>query len=348
MTRWWTVPGNLNTSSTTTTAGPSPSQPRLSYWKRWVCVCVCLTFSVLGVGWGEWGGGHTFPFGFPALSCCLQIHFSVFKFSFTPCLPPPSSLTLRGLGWCLSICSWSVTLRRRCTAPTLLSTTPACLTAATTAASSSTQNPLGLHQSEDAARQRRPVTSPYSSTRRPPPPPKAASRPAPVEAHPPGPHLQEVTKCPLSLRVTPPLTPCPGHIPPTLKARLPACPHHLFLPHTTMHTCKWAPPLVRKKKCVGESRQRLLRTETRSWQTTRKIFFITTVREGGKGGREGGRHCRVLWKYCSTAGNAKVLENAQSHREMTETFLPESLTMTPVLFIYFRLKECNNKTTCYF
>lgn len=156
---------------------------------------------------------------------------------------------LRGPGWCQSICLWSVMLRKRCTAPTLHSTTLACLKAATTAASSFTQIPPGLHQREVAAPLKPLATSPSSWTRHPQHHQKATSRLAVRAAH----RLvllQGVTKCPSNLLATPPHTPFLGRIPHILKARyFPwPCLHRLYFLLTITHTCTWAPPPVRKRE----------------------------------------------------------------------------------------------------
>lgn len=167
--------------------------------------------------------------------------------------------------WCLSTSSWSVTLRRSFTGPTLHCTAPACLTAATTAASTSTQTP-GLHHSEAAVPPMSPLTSPSSSTKLHPssrfPRGAAAPRqhPLPLDRHqlpatssnqllppPPPPHIHI-----LFTQVPPP--PCPGvHIStPTLSHTLTRVGPHPSpclwrrhplpcLLHATTHTCEWAP-----------------------------------------------------------------------------------------------------------
>lgn len=156
----------------------------------------------------------------------------------------------RGPVWCQSICSWNVMQKKRCTAPTLRSTAPACLRAATIAASSSNQTPPGPHQNVDAAPLRPPATSPSSLTRLRQPHQKATSKRLVQAAHLLALLPQEATRCPHSLPVIPPHTPCPGLTPHIPRARLFQwpCLHHPYLPLIITHTCTWALPPVRNKE----------------------------------------------------------------------------------------------------
>lgn len=139
--------------------------------------------------------------GIGKMSLCLYIAVRALYF-----------LYYRALEWCLSTSSWSVMLRRNFTAPTLHSITPVCLTAATTAASSSIQIP-GPHRSVAAVPLTSPPISPSNSTR--PPRRNSISRGAAAPKR----HLLPLDRLPLpatsSTRPPPPPHPLLIHTPST-------------------------------------------------------------------------------------------------------------------------------------
>lgn len=145
-------------------------------------------------------------------------------------------------------------LRRRCTAPTQPSTAPVCLSAATTAASSSTLRP-GLLLRGAVVTPGPPATSPSRSTRPPRSPPKTPCRATKVGAWGPtwalglGPPQELATSC---LHCLGPTTPTHSNTNThTVTPRPWPCPLPLD-PLTTTHTCTWAPPPVREREHKGQ------------------------------------------------------------------------------------------------
>lgn len=151
----------------------------------------------------------------------------------------------RVLESCLCISSWNVTLRRRCTGPTLRCIALVCLNAVTTAASTCTPT-HGLLLSADAAALRCPATSPFSSTR-----PRCLRlkagppiRPLP-RAPPPGRAItSHLLLPPLLLPILTPSTPPILVATPLSPSQWPH-PHPLSRPLATTHICVWAPLRVR-------------------------------------------------------------------------------------------------------
>lgn len=172
-------------------------------------------------------------------------------------------VSLRVQGWCRSTSSWNVTPRRSCTGLTPPSTAPACPTAATTVASSSTQTP-GLPRRGAGAPLKFPLTSPSSSPRRrssphpkgvavarrhprrlglrqqpatsfiqPPPPPPPPLTLIPSTWLPPPPYQEQLTLTPTWVGPLPSLCPWWRRPQPSLH-------------HTITRTCEWAPHHARR------------------------------------------------------------------------------------------------------